>query len=94
MKIVWAKETDEGIQRIFDFLVEKNPVAAAKSLQAIFDRADLLKDFPEMGHLMDDDSGRRELIVPFGAGAYVLRYYTGRDCLIVVRVWHSRELRK
>jgi plasmid stabilization system protein ParE len=38
---------------------------------------------------------RRELIVPFGSGAYVLRYRldTATDTVIIIRVWHSRELR-
>jgi plasmid stabilization system protein ParE len=43
---------------------------------------------------MDDDTGRRELFIPFGAGAYVLRYRIDRDTVIVIRVWHSREARE
>ena len=37
----------------------------------------------------------RELIVPFGRSAYVLRYaYSqGRDEVVIVRAWHSREER-
>jgi plasmid stabilization system protein ParE len=47
---------------------------------------------PEIGRPMGDGSGRRELIVPFGAGAYVLRYMLDRDATpVVIRVWHSLE---
>jgi hypothetical protein len=43
---------------------------------------------------MDDDTGRRELFVPFGVGAYVLRYRLTGENLVVIRVWHSRESRE
>jgi len=42
---------------------------------------------------MEDDTGRRELFIPFGASAYVLRYRIHDDTLVVIRVWHSREER-
>ena len=43
---------------------------------------------------MDDDTGRRELVVSFGAGAYVLRYMRDEnDTVVLIRVWHSKEKR-
>jgi plasmid stabilization system protein ParE len=46
-----------------------------------------------VGCRMDDATERRELFVPFGAGAYVLRYRIHADTIVVLRVWHSREER-
>ena len=93
MKLVWVKESEEDIQRLFDFLFEKSPSAAANAIQSILEKSELLRDFPELGHLMSDDSGRRELFIPFGASAYVLRYYVINKHVVIVRVWHSRENR-
>jgi plasmid stabilization system protein ParE len=42
---------------------------------------------------MDDETERREISVPFGAGAYVLRYRLHDETIVVIRVWHSREAR-
>ncbi len=42
---------------------------------------------------MDDETKRRELFVPFGAGAYVLRYRIHDDTIVVILAWHSREER-
>ncbi len=44
---------------------------------------------------MADETGRRDLFVAFGAGAYVLRYLLEdkKQAVIIVRVWHSRENR-
>jgi hypothetical protein len=38
----------------------------------------------------------RELIVPFGQSAYVLRYFYSApaDELVVLRIWHGRKVRE
>lgn len=46
-----------------------------------------------MGRAMDDDTGRRELYLPSGTGAYMLRYRFDGENVIIIRVWHSREHR-
>ncbi|MFL6804012.1 MAG: type II toxin-antitoxin system RelE/ParE family toxin, partial [Xanthobacteraceae bacterium] len=37
----------------------------------------------------------RELVVPFGAGAYIIRYRIDRrhDTVVITSVWHGRERR-
>jgi hypothetical protein len=43
---------------------------------------------------MDDDTGRRELVVSFASGAFVLRYMREtNDTVVIIRVWHSKEKR-
>lgn len=42
---------------------------------------------------MNDDTGRREIFLAFGAGAYVLRYRIDGDTVVIIRAWHSREKR-
>lgn len=94
MKVVWTKEASEDIERLFEFLLAKSTSAAADAIQTILDKLDALSEFPEIGLRMNDDSGRREYYIPFGASAYVLRYYLVNDHLVIVRVWHGRELRR
>jgi hypothetical protein len=33
----------------------------------------------------------RDLVAPFGGGAYVLRHRIDDDALVIVRVWHRKE---
>jgi plasmid stabilization system protein ParE len=40
---------------------------------------------------MDDQTKRRELILPFGASAYVIRYRTADQTIVIIRVWHGHE---
>ena len=92
-KIVWLPEALDDARRLFDFLREKNPSAAARAAQAIRQGADQLADFPDIGRPMNDGTGRRELFVPFGANSYVLRYILDAQRIVIIRVWHSREQR-
>ncbi len=55
---------------------------------------DTLADLPGRGKPVGAEAGGlRELIVPFGRSAYIVRYgwTVGADELVVVRIRHSRE---
>jgi plasmid stabilization system protein ParE len=54
-----------------------------------------LELFPERGR-PSGTPGIRELIVPFGRSAYLLRYVhlAAADEVVILRVWHAREERK
>ena len=60
-------------------------MAAVQSLEA----------FPERGR-RTAKPGIRELVVPFGQSAYVLRYARRKQSgeIVVLRVWHAREERE
>jgi len=93
MKVRWLPEAWQDIQRLYDFLLAQNPGAAARAMDALLDGTDRLAEMPEIGKPMGDDTGRRELYLPFGVGAYVLRYKIDRENVVIIRVWHSREHR-
>lgn len=93
MNLVWLPQVQADIQRLYDFLLERDSGAAERAIRAIQLGAQRLLEFPRIGRRMDDATERRELSVPFGAGAYVLRYRIHEDTIVVIRVWHSREER-
>jgi plasmid stabilization system protein ParE len=91
----WLPEALDDLERLFEFLREKSPEAAARAARVILDGANHLADVPRLGRAMPDDTGRRELPIPFAAGAYILRYRLDNDdTVIIIRVWHSRERRE
>ncbi len=93
MDLIWLPEARDDIGRLFEFLLEVNPRAAEKAVRLIQSGAALLREQPELGRPMRDDSGRRELYLPFGASGYVLRYRIVGETVVVIRVWHGREVR-
>lgn len=93
MSIVWLPEAQQDVQRLFDFLMPINANAAERAVKTIADGAVQLNEFGDIGRPMDDDTGRRELFLPFGASHYVLRYMKTDSDIIIIRVWHSKEKR-
>ena len=51
-----------------------------------------LEVFPDRGRA-SGIPGIRELIVPFGRSAYVVRYFRSArfDAVTILRIWHGRE---
>lgn len=93
-EIKWLPEALADFERLHDFVHSHSPDAAARAAQIVLDGAQLLRTSPKLGRLMPDDNERRELFLPFGAGAYVLRYRLHPpEMVVIVRIWHSRENR-
>jgi len=49
-KISWTEEAQRWLEDIFEHIAADNPEAAIRTLQGIYDRAQALTDFPEMGY--------------------------------------------
>jgi plasmid stabilization system protein ParE len=62
---------------------------------AIDEGIEMLLESPYLGVEMAGRPEYRQLYVPFGKSAYVLRYRIDVDSntLVVVRIWHGRENR-
>lgn len=95
MKRVFLPQAIQDIERLYEFLTDKNPMAAQKAMLAIDEGISLLLENPYLGIKMEQDDKYRQLFVPFGKSAYVLRYRIdhAEDALAVVRVWHGLERR-
>jgi plasmid stabilization system protein ParE len=92
-EVKWLPEALADVERLYAFLERKNPLAAIKAAQAILTGSGLLETNPEIGKPISDGTGRREWFTPFGVGAYVLRYKLDGNDPIIIRVWHSLEIR-
>ena len=93
-RVIWLPEAVQDIQRLYDFLSQKDASAARNAALCIQAAARQIESFPEIGRPLDGPGGRREVFAAFGAGAYVLRYRLSEQGPVVIRVWHSREWRE
>jgi plasmid stabilization system protein ParE len=48
-EITWTEEALRWLEDIFEYIAEDNPQAAARTVQGIYDRAQELARFPEIG---------------------------------------------
>lgn len=55
-----------------------------------------LQENPGRGIVMEARPTDRQLFIPFGNSAYILRYRLdeAQETLFVVRIWHGREERQ
>jgi plasmid stabilization system protein ParE len=49
-KITWTAEAERWLEDIFEYIAADNPEAAAKTVSGIYERAQVLVNFPEIGH--------------------------------------------
>lgn len=47
--LTWTIEAERWLRDIHEFIAADNPSAAAQTVQGIYDRAQVLIDFPEIG---------------------------------------------
>jgi plasmid stabilization system protein ParE len=95
LKLIISPRAAADIERLHTFLANTNPEVAGRFAQSLGSAIESLEELPNRGR-PTAVVGLRELIVPFGHAAYVLRYaYNAtRDELVVIRIWHGREARE
>ena len=94
-QVIWLPEALQDLKRLLLFLEKKNLRSTRQAAKLIESGISLLKDQPHIGRLMENDGQRRELFLPFGKSAYVLRYrLDDHDRIVIIRVWHGREKRQ
>jgi plasmid stabilization system protein ParE len=94
VRVLFLKRARTDLLRLREFLEPHGEALAARAFDALFAAALSLEEMPERGH----PAARppyRELLVPFGRSAYVIRYRIdyARDAVVIIRMWHGRERR-
>jgi plasmid stabilization system protein ParE len=78
------------LDRLDQFLRQRNPAAADRMLTAIINALTRLTSHPLSGRPLPA-SPLRALIVRFGKGGYVCLYEVRDHMVLVARVFHARE---
>src|SRR5260370_39316506 len=73
-QVVFSRNAASNLDRLYRFLSEKNPQAAARAIMTILERLGTLSRFPRIGRVDLERSDTRELFMPLRATGYVARY--------------------
>ena len=49
-EIEWTEEAERWLRDIYDYIAADNPAAAQQVVSGIYEKAQVLKRFPEIGH--------------------------------------------
>jgi plasmid stabilization system protein ParE len=93
--VIWSPRSIECIQRLYNFLADRNIDAAKAAAALILKQADLVEIFPNAGRPAEDlDPEHRELLIPFGAAGYALLYHFDEDraAVTVLAIRHQKEI--
>lgn len=65
-EINWTSEAQQWLRDIHDFIALDNPTAAFRTVEAIFEKAQILKQFPEAGYRYQQRPDRNIRVLLFG----------------------------
>ena len=93
MKVSYTQEAINDLERLRKFIESKNSFAARRISSELLDGIGNLHAFPKMGLPVaraPDPEAIRDLFI----GQYTVRYLLDEDHLIILRVWHGKEVEK
>ena len=55
-EIRWTVEAETWLKDIYDYIAQENPSAAVRVVEGIYEKAQLLKKYPEIGYTYRTES--------------------------------------
>ena len=93
MLVKYSPESIDDLQRIVDFVENKNPYAARRIAIDLQEGAERLKQFPQIGLPVlkaTDPEKLRDLYI----NDYTIRYLITSEVIYILRIWHGKENEK
>ncbi len=90
-RLIFAPRAAQDMDRLTDFLMARDPSAAAATTKILIEGLALLKQHPLIGRIVE--TGLRELVISRGRSGYVAlyRYNVQLDATLVLAIRHQRE---
>ncbi len=86
--IRWTNTAVDWLKSIADYIARDNPAAAARTLEGILAKVELLQSQPYMGYQHISQSGRRVRVVLYGH--YRIVYHVTQSAAVeIIGVFHA-----
>jgi len=86
-KLNWTSEAERWLKDIYDYIAADNPTAAARVVNGIYEKAQLLTRFPATGYLYENPEDEIRILL---YGHYRITYLIRRDGDIdILGVFHG-----
>ena len=87
-QINWTAESERWLRDIHDYIAEGNQQAATRVVEGIYERVQILRQFPELGHRYNRLTDRHIRILIYGH--YRIAYFIKPDGdLDILGVFHG-----
>lgn len=90
-RLIYAVRALDDLERLSDFLLDVDPVAAPATIDLIAEAVEVLANHPLVGRPVE--AGLRELIISRGRTGYVALYSfeSTQDTVMILAIRHQRE---
>jgi len=88
-RLRWTHEAEQWLRDIFDYIAQDNPDAAERVVNGIYEKSQLLTEFPEIGYRyrMEEEGEIRVMLYGHYRIAYLRR--NDSDWIDVLGVFHG-----
>jgi plasmid stabilization system protein ParE len=91
-QLIWTPRALADVQRLYRFLLPKDPDVAKRAAQAIRAGVQILAQHPHIGRPVEDmEPEFREKVIEFGNSGYVALYHFDGRTAAILAVRHQRE---
>ncbi|MFS2139169.1 type II toxin-antitoxin system RelE/ParE family toxin [Duganella sp. Dugasp56] len=91
-QVRFAPAALRDLERLREFLREKNPTAAKRAAATIIKAIQVLGQQPQIGRPAPEmDAAYRELLIDFGDSGYIALYRYEGDSVTVLALRHQKE---
>jgi plasmid stabilization system protein ParE len=90
-RLIYASRAVADLERLTDFLIATDPVAALETVDLITEAMQILENHPLIGR--PAEQGLRELVISRGRSGYLALYSHEQehDTVLVLAIRHQRE---
>lgn len=90
-RLIYSSRSFNDLDRLTDFLIDTDPVAASETVELITEAVTILKRHPLIGRPVDDNI--RELVISRGKTGYIAlySYEEEHDTVLILAIRHQRE---
>ena len=90
-RLSYSARAFNDLDRLTDFLLDADPVAAGETVELIAEAVTILKSHPLIGRPLEDNL--RALVIPRGKTGYVAlySYEAEHDAVLILAIRHQRE---
>ncbi len=86
-EIRWSHEAEQWLREIYEYISQDNPTTAEKVVSGIYDKAQLLSDFPKIGYQYREEPEGEVRILLYGH--YRIAYIITDDFIDILGVFHG-----
>lgn len=90
-RLIYSSRAFNDLDRLTDFLIDTDPVAASETVKLITEAVSILKRHPQIGRPVEENL--RELVISRGKTGYVAlySYEAVHDAVLILAIRHQRE---